>query len=103
MQALARRVQDRFGFRYNRHMDDIELTELSIRTAILAKDELLGIIGLAVAEQFAQVGRFDPRTGEPHTSRWDSGREARRGFRNMLESSRENGWDVLYDGPPLLG
>ncbi|HEY0543814.1 MAG TPA: hypothetical protein VGC91_00320 [Pyrinomonadaceae bacterium] len=84
-------------------MDEIELTELSIRTAIMSKDELLGIIGLAVAEQFAQVGRFDPRTGEPHTSRWNSRREARRGFRNMLEASRENGWDVLYDGPPLVG
>ena len=84
-------------------MDEIELTELNIRTAIMSKDDLLGIIGLAVADQFAQVGRFDPRTGEPHTSRWDDRREARRGFKNMLEDSRENGWDVLYDGPPLVG
>lgn len=84
-------------------MDEIELTELNIRTAIMSKDDLLGIIGLAVADQFAQVGRFDPRTGEPHTSRWDDRREARRGFKNMLEDSRENGWDVLYDGPPLEG
>lgn len=84
-------------------MDEIEINELTIRTAIMSKDELLGIIGLAVAEQFAQVGRFDPRTGEPHTSRWDNHKEARRGFRNMLATSRENGWDVLYDGPPLIG
>ena len=84
-------------------MDEIEITELNIRTAIMSKDDLLGIIGLAVADQFAQVGRFDPRTGEPHTSRWDDRREARRGFKNMLEDSRENGWDVLYDGPPLVG
>ena len=84
-------------------MDEIELTELNIRTAIMSKDDLLGIIGLAVADEFAQVGRFDPRTGEPHTSRWDDRREARRGFMNMLEDSRENGWDVLYDGPPLIG
>lgn len=84
-------------------MSEMELSELSIRTAIMVKGELLGVIGLAVAPEFAQVARFDPRTGEPHTSRWDDHRKARRGFVNMLRSSCENGWDVIYDGPPLAG
>lgn len=84
-------------------MGEIEFTELTIRTAIMLKDDLLGIIGLAVSPEFAQVGRFDPRTGEPHTSRWEDHRRARKGFRNMLRSSRENGWEMIYDGPPLIG
>lgn len=88
---------------YNDGMDDLKLIALTIRTAILEKDALLGIVGLAVSAEFAQVGRFDPRTGGPRTSRWDDHNKARRGFRNMLRSSRANGWAVVYDGPPLIG
>ena len=84
-------------------MNDPELSELTIRTAIMEKDSLLGVVGLALAARFAQVGRFDPRSGEPLTSRWEDHNKARRGFRNMLRSSRANGWEVVYDGPPLLG
>lgn len=84
-------------------MDELELSEPFIRTAIMSKRELLGVIGLAVSDEFSQVGRFDPRTGEPRTSRWEDSREARRGFRNMLRSSRTNGWEIIYDGPPLIG
>jgi len=84
-------------------MIDPELSELTIRTAIMEKDSLLGVVGLALAARFAQVGRFDPRSGEPLTSRWEDHNKARRGFRNMLRSSRANGWEVVYDGPPLMG
>jgi hypothetical protein len=84
-------------------MDELELSQPTIRTTIMEKDALLGIVGLAVSQGFAQVGRFDPRTGEPLTSRWDDHNKARRGFRNMLRSSCSNGWIVLYDGPPLMG
>lgn len=90
-------------FLYNAGMDDLEESQATLRTAIMEKDALLGVVGLAVSTGFAQVGRFDPRTGEPLTSRWDDHNKARRGFRNMLRSSRANGWNVLYDGPPLLG
>lgn len=88
---------------YNNGMDDLELSELTIRTAIMEKDALLGIVGLALSAGFAQVGRFDPRSGEPLTSRWEDQNKARRGFRNMLRASRANGWEVIYDGPPLIG
>lgn len=84
-------------------MDDLELSELTIRTAILEKDALLGVVGLALSKTFAQVGRFDPRSGEPLTSRWEDQMKARRGFRNMLRASRANGWEIVYDGPPLVG
>jgi hypothetical protein len=84
-------------------MNELELSELTFRTAVMVKNDSLGVIGLALAEEFAQVGRFDQRTNEPHTSRWDDHREARKGFRNMLRASLKNGWDVIYDGPPLLG
>jgi hypothetical protein len=88
---------------YNDRMDELEQSELTIRTAILEKDALIGIVGLAVSAEFAQVGRFDPRTGEPQTSRWDDHNKARRGFRNMVRASLANGWEVIYDGPPLVG
>lgn len=84
-------------------MDDFEFFELNLRTAIMVKDDLLGVIGLAVSPQFSQVGRYDPRTGEPHTSRWDDHHKARRGFKNMLRSSVGNGWEIIYDGQPLFG
>jgi hypothetical protein len=88
---------------YNDPMNEIDQTKLTIRTAIMEKDALIGIVGLAYSTGFAQVGRFDPRTGEPLTSRWEDQNKARRGFRNMLRASQENGWDVVYDGPPLMG
>ncbi len=84
-------------------MFELESHELTIRTAIMEKEELLGIVGLVTAKDFAQVGRFDPRTGAPRTSRWNDHNKARRGFRNMMRASLANGWDVIYDGPPLMG
>jgi hypothetical protein len=84
-------------------MDDLELSEVNLRTAIMVKDDLLGVIGLALSDQFAQVARIDPRTGTPNTSRWDDRGKARRGFKNMLNSSMENGWEIVYDGQPLFG
>lgn len=86
-----------------RSMNEFELSLPEIRTALMLKGELIGVIGLVTSEEFAQVGRFDPRTGEPRTSRWDDSRKARRGFKNMLRSSVENGWEVFYDGQPLVG
>jgi hypothetical protein len=84
-------------------MNENGSSELTIRTAIMLKDDLLGVIGVAVSQQFAQVARFDPRSGEPRTSRWDDEGKAKRGFKNMIRASCENGWDVVYDGPPLVG
>jgi hypothetical protein len=86
-----------------RTMSEQEYSDARVRTAVMIKDDEIGIIGLVTSTYHSQVGRFDPRSGSPLTSRWDDSKKAKRGFRNMLRSSVENGWEIIYDGEPLVG
>lgn len=76
---------------------------IEIRTVLMTKDGMIGVIGLATSTDHSQVARLDLREGQPVSSEFDSPEQATRGFLNMIKASRRNGWTVLYDGQPLLG
>ncbi len=76
---------------------------MDIRTVVMIKDGMIGVIGLATSADRSQVARLDLREGQPVSSEFESPESASVGFRNMIKTSRRNGWNVLYDGQPLYG
>lgn len=76
---------------------------MDIRTVLMTKDGMIGVIGLATSSEHSQVARIDLREAQPVSSEFDSPEKAAVGFQNMLRASRRNGWSILYDGEPLFG
>ena len=76
---------------------------MKIRTVLMIKGEVLGVIGLATSPEHSQVARLDLREGRPVSSEFDDPQRASIGFANMIRTSRRNGWEVVYDGQPLHG
>jgi hypothetical protein len=84
-------------------MDETTETR-TFRAVIMAKEDLLALLGLAITDEGARVVRFDPRSTPPHNlGPYEEARKVRGVFRRSLETSRSNGWEVVYDGPPLFG
>ncbi len=81
--------------------DDDEPAE--VRTAVMAKGELLALLSLKTTETGGQIVRYDPRETLPSARRYDDGEEALRWFRRSLSTSLKNGWHVVYDGKPMFG
>ncbi len=74
-----------------------------VRTAVLQKNDMLALLSLKAAPDGGQIVRYDPRETLPSARRYDDGEAALHWFRRSLSTSRRNGWEVIYDGPPLFG
>ena len=74
-----------------------------VRTALLTKNGMFALLSLKAGTDGGQIVRFDPREALPALQRYETEREARHWFGRSLNTSRRNGWVVLYDGEPLLG
>lgn len=85
--------------------DDEDLDDGStvVRTAVLAKNDMLALLSLKSGREGGQIVRFDPRERLPTMQRYDSEAEARKWFGKSLATSRRNGWTVVYDGEPMVG
>jgi hypothetical protein len=81
--------------------DDDEAT--TVRTALLTKNGMFALLSLRAGEDSGQIVRFDPREPLPAMQRYESEGEARKWFGRSLNTSRRNGWTVVYDGAPLAG
>jgi hypothetical protein len=81
-----------------------EEQRVDFRAVILVKNEILALVGMATTTEGARVARFDPRA-EPRVSLgpFEDPPKVAHAFRRSVQSSRTNGWAVVYDGPPLLG
>lgn len=77
--------------------------ELELRTAILQKDNMFGLLGMMSASSSATICRVDPRESAPAYQLYEDVEAAHKWFTRSLGTSRRNGWDVLYDGLPLRG
>ncbi|MEJ7714062.1 MAG: hypothetical protein WKF84_30495 [Pyrinomonadaceae bacterium] len=64
---------------------------MDIRTVLMVKDGMIGVIGLATSSEHSQVARIDLRESQPVSSEFDSPEKAAAGFQNMLRTSRKNG------------
>jgi hypothetical protein len=74
-----------------------------VRTAVLQKNDMLALLSLKAGDSGGQIVRFDPREPLPSMQRYESETEARKWFTRSLDTSRRNGWSVVYDGEPLIG
>lgn len=76
---------------------------LVVRTAVLAKNDMLALLSLKSSDEGGQIVRFDPREPLPAIQRYESEAEALKWFRRSIATSRRNGWSVVYDGEPMMG
>ncbi len=83
--------------------DDDDNETLHVRTAVLAKNELLALLSLKVTTRGSLIVRVDPRQALPAAQTYEDAGAATQWFRRSLATSRRNGWQIIYDGTPLVG
>ena len=81
--------------------DEYFVTE--IRTAVLKKKDLVALLCLKTANRGGAICRVDPREDHPSVQLYDDPEKAVEWYNKSLTSSKENGWQVVYDGLPLRG
>jgi hypothetical protein len=85
-------------------MDEDEEDEpLDMRTVVMAKEEMIALLGLKTSPKGGLIVRVDPRENRPAAQTYDDPAAASLWFNRSLSSSRRNGWEVIYDGEPLFG
>jgi hypothetical protein len=82
-------------------MDEDE--PLDMRTVVMAKEEMIALLGLKTSPKGGLIIRVDPRENQPSAQTYDDPAAASKWFNRSLSSSRRNGWQVIYDGEPLFG
>src|SRR5436190_20909150 len=83
--------------------DEIENYEVETRTAILSKNNMIALLCLKTAGQGGAICRIDPREDRPAVQVYDDPEKALEWFTKSLNTSRKNGWQIVYDGLPLQG
>jgi len=83
--------------------DEIELDAIKMRTAVLSKNNMIALLCVKTAEQGGAICRVDPREERPAVQLYDDPEKALEWFRKSLRTSKQNGWQVVYDGLPLQG
>jgi hypothetical protein len=83
--------------------DDDDAETLALRTVVLLKKDMLALLGLKHTTRGSQIVRVDPRQGLPVAKAYEDTDEAAHWFRRSLTTSLDNGWRIVYDGPPLVG
>lgn len=82
---------------------DAELDNVSMRTAVMQKDQMIALLCIKTAPVGAAICRVDPREEHPAVQIYDDPNAAVEWFTRSLSTSRKNGWNVIYDGLPLQG
>jgi hypothetical protein len=83
--------------------EELELNEVTMRTAILSKNNMFALLCVKTAEQGGAICRVDPREERPAVQIYDDPEKAMEWFTKSLRTSKKNGWLVVYDGLPLQG
>jgi hypothetical protein len=83
--------------------DETELEEVSVRTAILSKNNMLALLCVKTATEGGAICRVDPRESRPAVQIYDDPQKAIEWFTKSLRTSKANGWLVVYDGLPMQG
>jgi hypothetical protein len=81
--------------------DDDEPVE--VRTVVMAKNEMLALLGLKKSAQGGLIVRIDPREEKPAAQVYEDAMAATKWFNRSVATSRKNGWNIVYDGMPLFG
>jgi hypothetical protein len=74
-----------------------------VRTALLLKRDMMALLSVKTGEAGGLLVRVDPRQNAPAAQTYETADTALHWFRRSLSTSRRNGWEIVYDGPPLFG
>lgn len=74
-----------------------------VRTAVLQKNDMVALLCIKSATAGAAICRVDPREAQPAVQLYNDPAKALEWFTKSLRTSRQNGWNVVYDGLPLQG
>lgn len=77
--------------------------EVNMRTAVLSKNNMIALLCVKTADQGGAICRVDPREDRPAVQLYDDPAKALEWFTKSLRTSKENGWQIVYDGLPLQG
>jgi hypothetical protein len=80
-----------------------EITNLQMQTAIMAKGNLIALLCIKTAQQGGAICRVDPREARPSVQIYDNAEKALEWWTESLKTSRDNGWQIVYSGLPLMG
>lgn len=84
-------------------IEHLEFTQVETRTAILLKNDMFALLCLKTADQGGAICRVDPREVNPAVQLYDDAGKALDWYTKSLQTSKKNGWRVVYDGLPLEG
>ena len=82
---------------------DDEYEDVAIRTAVMQKNDMIALLCIKTAPVGAAICRVDPREQRPAVQIYDDPSAAVEWFTKSLRTSKQNGWNVIYDGLPLQG
>jgi hypothetical protein len=82
---------------------DNDLDEVAVRTAVMQKNDMIALLCIKTASVGAAICRVDPREDHPAVQIYDDATAAVEWFTKSLRTSKNNGWNVIYDGLPLQG
>jgi hypothetical protein len=88
---------------FNEFEDELEPNEVTVRTAVLSKNNMIALLCVKTADQGGAICRVDPREERPAVQIYDDPAKAIEWFTKSLRTSKQNGWQVVYDGLPLQG
>ena len=80
-----------------------ELGNVQLRTAVMQKNNMIALLCIKTASAGAAICRVDPREERPAVQIYDDAGAAVEWFTKSLRTSKQNGWQVIYDGLPLQG
>jgi hypothetical protein len=83
--------------------EEFDLDEIQMRTAVLSKNNMIALLCVKTADKGGAICRVDPREDKPSVQLYDDPEKAIEWFTKSLNTSRKNGWNVVYDGLPLQG
>lgn len=83
--------------------DEQEVGEVTMRTAVLSKNNMVALLCVKTANEGGAICRVDPREANPSVQIYDDPAKAMEWFTKSLRTSKKNGWQVVYDGLPLQG
>ena len=83
--------------------EELEPSEIKMRTAVLSKNNMIALLCIKTADQGGAICRVDPREDRPAVQVYDDPEKAIAWFTKSLNTSKQNGWQVVYDGLPLQG
>lgn len=83
--------------------EDEDEGPVEMRTVVMAKNDMLALLGLKKSVQGGLIVRVDPREEKPAAQVYEDASVATKSFNSSVATSRKNGWSIVYDGTPLFG